>query len=449
MMDQKTQEAIAQKVLAMAKAAGATAADVAVRSSESVSVDVLNGQYDEMSSSFAISIDLEVYNGQKKSAGSGTDISDAGLQKLVNATVANLKFSDVDPYDGIPPAAQQSKTWKTELQAMDLEDPNGMPSVQKLVDAAMKMDKTARAVKGIETVNTGAGFTLSQGTMAMSNGFMATFRKTSGSLGIATIAGTDVNMVQNYDGESVRHWSDLPDPASIALLATEKTLAMQNKGVLTADKAGKIPVIFSPAMARSVLLKNLASSLSGSTVASKKSFLAGKLGTKVFGSNLTVISDRARVRGMGSFAFDGHGIAGPEQLNMVNNGVVENLFLGFRSANKLNDKENLQLQPNGRGSAGNLYIVPGNTTVDDLFNSVGDGFYLTEVMGHGFQVTNGDLAYTASGYIIRGGKKCEYVTGLGISGNLGDALSNLTIADDFTEKYNTPTILVEGMSISV
>jgi len=203
--------------------------------------------------------------------------------------------------------------------------------------------------------------------------------------------------------------------------------------------------VFEDKLASHVLLGNLLRAMGGSLVAEGKSFLdQSDLGQKLFG-NLTITDNWARAKALGSRVFDGSGIAGPEELKLVENGVLNHLRVGVRSARQLG------LEPNGRSSTSNVWIENGSVSKDELVKDIKLGLFVTGVMGQGFVPTTGDVSYIAEGFIIRDGKITnEYVQGATIAGNLKAMLANATCADDLVFEYasNSPTVRVDGMTVS-
>lgn len=447
-MDKKLQSSLAQKVLAMAKKAGATDAVVEISKGTGITATSHGGVSEGVTLKNSAHAQVTAYVGQKSAVSPTTDLSDAGLQSMVDRAVATAKSSQDDPHAGLPTLAEQNVNWEKEHQALDLVDPNNMPDDMLIRKCAEEADKASRNVPGITNGGAEASFSRSLDTIAMSTGFNATSYDTGGHIVVEPIIGHGESMLTDYEYESALHWDDLPDPSDLGKKAADKMLKRKTSVEFPKDKAGVIPVVLAPEKA-GLLKGNLAQCLHAATLERGLSFIQDDLGKKVFSDELTLVDDRTRVRGLGSRVFDDDGIAGPEKLELVKDGTIKNWLLGHYNTRKLNAEKGSTFTPNGRDSPSNLCILPGKTSVDDLFKDIKFGFYLTGAMSPVFQSNNGNLSFSGSGFIIRDGKLCEYVLTVAVGGNLADMLNNLTIADDFTEKYNAPTILVEGMTVSV
>ncbi len=116
-----------------------------------------------------------------------------------------------------------------------------------------------------------------------------------------------------------------------------------------------MPIIFDPHVARS-LLDHIFEAANGDSIYRQASFLAGKLGEKIAGENITVVDDGTIPGGFGSSPFDGEGV--PTRRTMViERGVLKSYLLNTYAAKKLG----LQTTGNAsRGLAGTPGIGCGN-----------------------------------------------------------------------------------------
>ena len=102
----------------------------------------------------------------------------------------------------------------------------------------------------------------------------------------------------------------------------------------------------------------------------------------------------------------------------------------------------------------NFYIKNGNKPLDNLFENVKDGVYITEMSGLHAGVNNisGDFSVLASGYLIENGKKSKAVEQITIAGNFYNMMLNVKdIANDLKFALNgigSPSIFVGELSVS-
>jgi PmbA protein len=100
----------------------------------------------------------------------------------------------------------------------------------------------------------------------------------------------------------------------------------------------------------------------------------------------------------------------------------------------------------------NFFIEPGDKTPEQIIGEVGNGFYVTEVMGlHTANPISGDFSFGASGLWIENGRLSRPVRGMAIAGNIMDLIKNVdAVGNDlqFFGSKGAPTIRVSRMSIS-
>ena len=81
---------------------------------------------------------------------------------------------------------------------------------------------------------------------------------------------------------------------------------------------------------------------------------------------------------------------------------------------------------------------------------IGEGFYVTDLIGMGVNQVTGDYSRGAYGFWIENGRKSFPVSEVTIAGNLADMFRELTPADDLEFRYgiNAPTTRVEGLTVA-
>jgi PmbA protein len=247
-----------------------------------------------------------------------------------------------------------------------------------------------------------------------------------------------------------RRASALESPEAIGQKAAERALRKLGARKISTCR---VPVIFDPETARS-LLAHLIEAVRGDAIYRSASFLAGKLGQKVANSNVTVLDDGLRLGGFGSRPFDDEGI--PSGITpVIEEGVLQNYLLNSYTARKLN----LSTTGNAsRGVAGppvvgpkNFYLVAGPHASAEILQSVKSGFYVTDLIGFGVNIVNGDYSRGASGLWIENGELTYPVEEVTIAGNLAEMLNHIQMvgADlEFRSALAAPTLLVEGLTVA-
>lgn len=432
-------------VLKKAKTQGATAADALLVEGSSVSVSRRLGKPEALTRSEEAEIGLRVFVGKKAAIVSSSDCSAPALEKMAARAVAMARAVPEDEFSGIADAQETATTFP----ALDLFDATEL-SVDAMTAMADAAEQAALDVAGV-TNSEGAQCGMGRDAVfyAASNGFAGGYCSSGFSLSVSVIAGQDA-METDYDFDSASHAADLQDPLSIGRSAGERTVRALNprKGATT-----QAPVVFDRRIAGS-LIGTLASAVSGGAVARGTTLLKDKMGAQIFAKGLTVVDDPFMVRGHRSRPFDGEGIA-PARRNIVEDGVLTGWLLDLHSARQLGLKSTGNA---GRGVSGppaprasNFYLQAGVESLDDIIGAVEDGFYVTQLMGHGVNTVTGDYSRGARGFWIENGKIAYPVSEMTIAGNLKDMWLNMAPANDLgrlRHGVDAPTLRIDGMTIA-
>jgi len=434
--------ATAERLIGRARAAGADQADALVVRSRSRSASVRNGQVENTESSESDDFSLRVFVGQKVAtvqSGQGADET-----ALAERAVAMARVSPEDPHACLADAEMLAKTWPD----LDLFDPTE-PSAESMIEAAKVAEAAALSVPGVaSSIGAGAGAGLFGMVLATSHGFSGAFERSGFSRSVSVIAGEGVKMERDYDFDSRVFFADLDDAEVIGRSAGQRAAARVNPRKV--KTGSNVTVVFDPRASRG-LIGHLVSAINGASVARKTSFLKDMMGKKVAIDGLTLVDNPFVRRGSGSRPFDGEGVSvGP--LTMVEDGVLQQWYLTTAVARELG------LKSNGRASRGggvspsstNVIINPGPQTPQELIASVGNGFYVTELIGQGVNGVTGEYSRGASGFWIENGKLTFAVSEVTIASNLKDMFKRMTLANDIDAKFSiaAPTIAIEGMTLA-
>jgi PmbA protein len=211
-------------------------------------------------------------------------------------------------------------------------------------------------------------------------------------------------------------------------------------------------VVFDPRVGGS-LVGHLMGAMSGGAIARRSSFLLDRLGEQLFDAGITIAEDPLRLRGLRSRPFDGEGLATSAR-NLIEQGRITGWLLESASARQLGLEPSGHAARGGNGapgiSVGNLDLLPGTLTVDELIADIADGVYVTELIGQGVNGVTGDYSRGASGLRIVGGRIAGPVAGFTVAGNLLAMFAALTPANDLERDraINVPTLRVDGMTVA-
>ena len=236
-----------------------------------------------------------------------------------------------------------------------------------------------------------------------------------------------------------RFFAELQEPELIGQIAAQKAVErLGGKRV----KSQVVPMVVDRFMAAR-FLGYLAQAASGNALFTRQSFLLGKQGEQVAHPDISIVDDAHIRRALGSRPFGEHGLPSGKR-DIVQHGELTNYFVDLYSSRRLN------MAPNGGGTS-NLCILAGKSTPEEIIGSVDKGLYLQGISGHGFNPTNGNISFSATGYWIENGKKSFPVQGITIAGNLLDLfLSVEAVGDDLIWDRSTtaPTLKFKAIAVA-
>jgi PmbA protein len=444
LLDQSALTDLAERLVGAGRRAGADAADAVAVRSMSLSVGVRQGAVEESERSESDDIGLRVFVGRRTAVVSTNDVA-GDVALLAERAVAMARVAPEDKFAGLADPDLLAK----DFADLDLLDPV-LPTVAVLEERAMRAEAAALAVKGV-TKSEGASASAGIGGLVLvtSHGFHGAYLASRYSTAMSAIAGEGTAMETDYDFSSALHAGDLESPEKIGRTAGERAVARLNPQKVATRK---VPIIYDQRVANS-LIGHLAGAINGSAVARKTSFLKDKRGERLFRPGIRIIDDPLRRRGQRSRPFDAEGVAG-RRLALIDDGVLTSWLLDSATARELDlvTTGHAQRGVSSAPSPGatNLYLEPGTASPAELMADVGDGFYVTSLIGMGVNQVTGDYSRGASGFWIENGKPTFPVSEVTIAGNLTDMFAALTPANDLEFRYgtNAPTVRVEGLTVA-
>jgi PmbA protein len=456
-------QSLVSDVVAEAMKAGATDAEAVAREGDEFSVNVRMGEVETIKESGSRALGLRVFTGKRSASTSTSDLTPAGVRKLVEGAIALARITEEDPFAGLPDAAEFGAAGATPsgaLNAADLhlyyDDVYQLPPAER-VEWARRCEAAALAADPRFNNSDGGSFDASTGRRAMANsrGFAGGYRSSYAGVSAAPLAtDADGKMQRNGWSSSARSFALLESPEAVGAEAARRTLRMLGARRVPTQR---VPIVFSPEAARS-LIGTIFEAVSGDAVWRSASFLAGKLGETIATPALTLIDDHLMVLpngagGFGTSPFDAEGLPSRRTV-VIEDGVLKSYMLNTYTARKLGMKSTHNAARGLAGApgigCGNLYVSPGSLSKEQLIGDVKAGLYVTSLMGTGVNVVTGDYSRGAAGLWIENGELTHAVEEITIAGNLGEMLNNITaIGSDlaFRSSIASPTLRIDGMTV--
>jgi PmbA protein len=440
---------LAQDMVRRAMAGGATAAEAVVREGDEFSTTVRLGQVETLKESGSRAIGIRVFSGQRAASTYSSDFSRQGLDRMLKSALELSKITSEDPFGGIPEAGQFGSL----SGDLDLyhEDVYSLPGAER-IEYARRAEKAALDFDPRIKNSEGGSFDAATGHKVLANslGFVGQYRRSYCSVAAIPIAQDETGgMQRDYWFSVARNLGRLEPPEQVGRIAAERTI--RRLGARKA-KTAQVPVIFDPMVAASIL-EHIFEGVNGDAVYRGASFLAGKLGQKIAGENVTVIDDGTIPGGFGTSPFDGEGIPTRRTL-VIENGVLQSYLLNTYTAKKLGLKTTGNAARGLAGTPGigpgNYFLQPGKKTPQEMIGEVKEGLYVTEFLGHGANLVTGDYSRGASGLWISGGELAYPVEEITVAGNLKEMffhISEIGTDLEFRGSVASPTIRIDGLTV--
>jgi len=448
MIDSSTAQDRCQKLIDIARKAGADAADAVCRADSSEGISVRLGKIEDIERSEGEEIGLRVFVGRRSASVHTSDFSDSGFAELAERAVAMARAAPEDEFAGLAPS-EQLLQGSLPLAALDLAD-SVEPSPEELRDRALACEEAARLVSGVTNSDTAAA-SYGRGVVALaaSGGFVGGYQATSHTLAAVMIAGEGSAMQRDYAQRSARHLEDVISPEEIGRKAGERAVAKCNPGAMPSKP---MPVVLDRRISAS-LVGHLTGAMSGTAIARRSSFLLDRLDDEIFARGIRIVEYPHKRRGLRSRPFDGEGLATRERV-LVEDGRITGWLTNVASARQLGLPLTGHASRSTGGAPGiatsNIELENGTMTLEELIADIAEGVLVTELMGQGVNAVTGDYSRGASGFRIVKGEIAGPVTEFTIAGNLVDMFGALTAANDKEDwrAINVPSLRIDGMTVA-
>jgi PmbA protein len=441
---------IATDLVKKATSRGATGAEAVIREGSEFSTVVRLGEVETLKESGSKAAGLRVFMGKRTASTYTSDLSREGLEQMLSSALSLARVTSEDPYAGLPEPSQLGSI-STDLDLYH-SDVYSLSSAER-IDYARRAERAALDSDGRITNSEGGSFDAATGSKVLANslGFVGEYSRSYCSVSAVPIAqGENGNMQRDYWYSVARTLRKLESPEHVGRVAAERTLRR-----LGARKVAttRVPIVFESHVARA-LIEHIFEAVNGDAIYRSASFLAGKLGQKIAGDNITIVDDGTMVGGFGSAPFDGEGVP-TRRTAVIERGVLSSYLLNSYTARKLG------LQTTGNAArglagtpgigAGNFFLQPGTKSSKEIISAISDGLYVTEFLGFGVNLVTGDFSRGASGLWIRNGELAFPVEEITVAGNLRDMFNNISeIGSDleFRGSVASPTLRIDGMTVA-
>ena len=428
---------LCEDIITQSKKQGVESAEVDISISSGKNLTVRNEDIETFEINNDKNISLTLYLNGRKSVVSSSDFSKKTIQHLIDNSLNMLKVTEQDPYFGIVEQDLHPK----QIRPVDIFYPQEL-SFDEMLEVAKQAESAAKSYDEQITNSEGASINYSSSIFmyANSNKFFGGFPGSRYSLYCSVIGSKGQTMQRSYDYSNVRDFQDLKNPIQLGEEAAQNTIDRLNVKKI---KTGNYPLIFHNTISDS-LINPILSAISGRNLYRQNSFLLDTVGTKIASDGLTIREQPLLPKGHASTYFDDEGVEVFDN-TLIDRGELKHYLLSSYSGKKLN------LSTTGNaGGTHNLIFEHHNISLAQMIKDIKKGFLITELLGHGVNMVNGDFSRGAAGLYIENGEIQHAVEEITIAGNLKDMAMDITsIANDInsnSSKY-IGSVLIEKMTV--
>ena len=430
------------QLLAAAKAAGIETAEVYYQSSDSFETRARDGELDSYEVSSSAGLSLRGTVGGRMGYASTEAFDDEAIAQLIEGVKESAALVETEEQDEIFAGEQEYPT--VEEVPSDISE----VSADKKLALCLELEKLAREGDGRIT-KADAMLASWNRVRRLKNSYGLDLSSEGGACRVYASAIAK-------DGDSTSDGGEMLNSHSIADLDVKEIAASAVQDAIDQlhgepVETGEYRVIFDR-RAMGALLRTFAGVFSAENVQQKMSLLGGKEGTAVASEILTLMDDPLYPGGLNSRAFDAEGSASKTKA-VIDKGVLTTLLHSRKTAKKQG------VEPTGNANRmgysatvhvgpTNMFIKPGEKSLEELMADVGDGLVITGLSGlhAGANPASGDFSLLSNGYTIEGGKRGRAVERVTVAGNFYEVLKNVrAVGSDLRQ----PLVGVDSPSVDV
>lgn len=444
----KIDPAFVEEAIAEAIKRGADQAEVFMKTSKSLSVEIKGQTVESLKSSTALGYSIRVIRDGHLGFSYATSVDD--IDFVIARAIEAAGFSDNDSFLGLPGPSVLADVNVLDPQLRAVDEDEAIESVKLIEKSALDTDVRITKVR-----KASGSFTFSATMIANSRGVNAGYESTACSAQVTAIAEQNGESQMGWDYDAGCFLRELAFESvgrsaahrAVQLLGSRKIKGCKGNVIIDNSVAADFMGIF-------------ASSLSSDAVQKGKSLLAGRAGRKVVSSRVNMIDSGLLDGKLGSSPVDDEGVCS-QQKTVIREGVLQTYLYNTYTGRKAGvvstgnasrggfstlpsvGISNLFLEP-----VSEIYVVPRAR----LLESVGTGLYVTEAMGvHTANPISGDFSVGVTGLWIEKGEVAFPVKEAVLSGNVLDFFERIEVVGDdlrFYGNIGAPSLIIFSVDIS-
>jgi len=430
---------IVTDTIALCKTNGAQDAFVSFGQSNSMSVEWRKGRIEKLQSAGASALHIQLFVDGRFSAHSTSDLRSDSISRFVEHGIAMTRLLEPDPFRGLAdPARYEGRT----TQDIELFDGavNALTPAD-LVSQCQAIEALAQAKSDlpIEDITSKCRAGMNRFYQMSTNGFEGEAVTTSASKTCEIVLNDDGKKPGDSAAALVRHVSDFPELGAIVDEAAAFVRLQRRQQKLP---SGPRTLILDRRVAQG-LVSSFLGPLSGYSLVAGRSYFKDKIGASLGSGLLTLVDMPHLVRGLGSAAFDGEGMA-TKEATIFDKGVLQQYLLDNYCARKLDLVAT-------SGSLSNLVMPRGERSLQAMIADVKDGIYVIDFLGGNKDSLRGDFSHGIVGVAIENGELTTPISEMNIDGNFMNLWQRLVEVGNDPSPYSNyliPSLRIDDVSVS-
>ena len=438
-----------QAVLDEAKKEGILAAEIYLSSRDSFRAMCVQGQIANYTVNDTRGLSLRgLYQGKMGYAATEA-LDEEAVGQLVRSVKESAELTEDDDVQEIYPGDGEYPKVENYQQALDqVEEQEKLRLIQEIEKKALAMDPRITALN-YNMISTSSG----ERRIVNSYGLNLGYRDNMAVCYVSATAKEGERVSTGSGFKVTRRFEEL-NAEEIARDAVEEALFMLHAAPV---KSGTYRAVVDRKCMPD-LLGVFAGAFSAESAQKGLSLLAGKEGEMIASPAVTLLDDPLLPGGLASCPFDDEGVATRTKA-VIENGKLTTLLHNLKTARKAGVKTTGNASRAGYAgtvevSPSNLYLKPGDQTLEELLAEMGEGLVITEVSGlhAGANAVSGDFSLIAQGYTVKDGKKDQPVEQITVAGNFFQMLKNIrAVGSDLTfpgSAIGSPSVDIGEVSVA-
>ena len=437
-------------VIAACEEAGIAEYELYYQAGSSVSVDTFRHEINEFSSSYTGGVCFRCIVDGKMGYASTEALNEEQAKAIVAKAADSAAVLEAEEQVFLGEGGQEYE----ELAIKPYE----LPTTEELISTVLEVEKKIYAADPAVVDGSQANGIIEQSEVAIYNskGLDLQYRNNASGLVVVGVVSNGKEMSNDFQIK-LGKLNEIDTDELVKKAVEDAKVKLGGEPAPT----GQYPVVFDSGAMSSIL--GVFSSVFSSEAAQKGlSRLGDAEGQVIAAPIVTLVDDPFHPENPEPINFDAEG-SPTHKKNVIEKGVLNTLLYNLKTAAVAGKKTTGNASKAGYDSPVGLrpftmYLENGDLTEEELLAKAGNGVMITSLGGlhAGADPISGDFSLQSSGFMIRDGKKCEYVKSFTVAGNFYDLLKNITALADNCRlpramgmtTFGAPSVLVDGLTIA-